>query len=355
MDVFCAPVLMFKMNSFLQFNLRYIPIGVVALSLFSLTLSPRLHGRQLADEMSDAAQQLIASYEPKIGEELCYSFEDKSRENWHFFPNWSGRTGVPLYKLSQDQRVKVKQLLNLLLTSDAFEEYEKIRLIHGVKKDLDAPDNPRNLYFISIFGQPSMKASWAWRLEGHHLSLNCTLVDGKSFSVTPSFWGASPIRLAKNNHPGMNLFEEEQSLSLKLVKSLSNIQKNRSSLSEGHGPEAISRVSKKEFQDEPGIPFQELNKQQQDMLEKLIFLFANKYRPEIVQELDGRKKIIDPSTLKFAYVYSARGHIAYFRILSSAYLIEFDNHGGNHVHAAWRDFDGDFGRDLIRKHLKNNH
>ena len=66
MDVFCAPVQIFKMNSFLQFNLRYLPIGVVALSLFSLTLSPRLHGRQLADEMSDAAQQLIANYQPLV-------------------------------------------------------------------------------------------------------------------------------------------------------------------------------------------------------------------------------------------------------------------------------------------------
>ena len=24
---------------------------------------------------------------------------------------------------------------------------------------------------------------------------------------------------------------------------------------------------------------------------------------------------------------------------------------GNHVHAVWRDFNGDFGRDLLREHL----
>jgi hypothetical protein len=35
------------------------------------------------------------------------------------------------------------------------------------------------------------------------------------------------------------------------------------------------------------------------------------------------------------------------------FLIEFDNtqNDGNHVHSVWRDFRGDFGRDLLREHL----
>jgi hypothetical protein len=26
---------------------------------------------------------------------------------------------------------------------------------------------------------------------------------------------------------------------------------------------------------------------------------------------------------------------------------------GNHIHSVWRDFDGDFGRDILREHLKS--
>ena len=26
---------------------------------------------------------------------------------------------------------------------------------------------------------------------------------------------------------------------------------------------------------------------------------------------------------------------------------------GNHIHSVWRDFNGDFGRDLLREHLKS--
>jgi hypothetical protein len=37
--------------------------------------------------------------------------------------------------------------------------------------------------------------------------------------------------------------------------------------------------------------------------------------------------------------------------------LEYDNiqNGANHPHAVWRDFDGDFGRDLLREHHEKAH
>ena len=87
------------------------------------------------------------------------------------------------------------------------------------------------------------------------------------------------------------------------------------------------------------------------MLGQIVLLFAQKYRPEIVEQIDNRKKIFYPSKLRFSYVFSSRGYIAYFCIITSEYLIEFYTQGGNHIHAVWRDFDGDFGRDLLSEHL----
>jgi hypothetical protein len=242
-------------------------------------------------------------------------------------------------------------MVELLLSEDGFLEYENIRLIHGIRKDLNAPDNPMHRYSISIFGKPSEKSTWGWRLEGHHLSLNCTLVNGQSFSVTPSFWGASPVRVSNGKYAGLELFEQEQKLSLKLVKSLSASQKQQAKVGLGNGPEAVSRVSRDEYKNLPGIPFLELSEGQQNWLEQIVLLFAERYRPAIVEQINDRKKIFDPSTLRFSYVYSSSGYVAYFCIITSEYLIEFDNQGGNHIHAAWRDFDGDFGRGLLSEHL----
>lgn len=59
--------------------------------------------------------------------------------------------------------------------------------------------------------------------------------------------------------------------------------------------------------------------------------------------------------MTFAYISDSDKYIRHYRIQTKEYLIEFDNGGGNHVHSAWRDFEGDFGRDLISEHLKKEH
>ena len=190
-------------------------IRIVGLFTF-LPLSAVIDGfakdQQIAQSMAEIAQELISSLDPRKTAELIYEFENSSREHWHFFPNWSGRKGIPLSQFSKKQKGVIKELLHLLLTSEAFQEQENIRLIHGLRKDLSDPNNPMNLYYLSIFGTPSTNTNWGWRFEGHHLSLNCTLVDGKLFSVTPSFWGSSPVRTNDRDDHAIEVFEEEQKL-----------------------------------------------------------------------------------------------------------------------------------------------
>jgi hypothetical protein len=322
---------------------------------FFLALKATLGSEKIANDLARTAGELIASSEKQKDAHLSYSFEVPSRVNWHFFPNWSGRTGVPLYRLTTKQRLLVKKMVELLLSEDGFLEYENLRLIHGIRKDLNTLDNPMHRYSISIFGTPSIKSTWGWRLEGHHLSLNCTLVDGQTFSITPSFWGASPVRVSKGKYTGMELFKQEQELSLKLVNSLSASQKQQAKVVSGNGPEAVSRISREEYENMAGIPFLDLTEDQQNCVEQIVLLFAEKYRPEIAEQINNRKEIFDPSTLRFSYVFSSRGYVAYFCIITKEYLIEFDNQGGNHIHAVWRDFDGDFGRDLLTDHFRKNH
>ena len=323
--------------------------------VFFFAMKVKAGSEKIANDLAHTAEELIASSEKQKDAPLTYPFEDPSRENWHFFPNWSGRTGVPLYRLSAEQRLLVKKMVELLLSEDGFLEYENLRLIHGIRKDLNASDNLMHRYSISIFGKPSEKSTWGWRLEGHHLSLNCTLVNGQSFSVTPSFWGASPVRVSNGKYAGLELFEQEHKLSLKLIKSLSDSQKQQAEVDSGNGPEAVSRVSREDYKNLPGIPFLELSEGQQNWLEQIVLLFAEKYRPAIVEQINNHKKIFDPSTLRFSYAFSSRGYISYFCIITSEYLIEFDNQGGNHIHSVWRDFDGDFGRSLVTDHLRKDH
>jgi len=63
----------------------------------------------------------------------------------------------------------------------------------------------------------------------------------------------------------------------------------------------------------------------------------------------------DLKQMYFAWAGSEdRGQPHYYRIQTPEFLIEYDNtqNDGNHIHSVWRDFNGDFGRDILREHLK---
>jgi len=47
----------------------------------------------------------------------------------------------------------------------------------------------------------------------------------------------------------------------------------------------------------------------------------------------------------------------YYRIQSPTFLIEFDEtqDNANHIHSVWRDFNGDFGQDLLAEHYRSSH
>jgi hypothetical protein len=64
----------------------------------------------------------------------------------------------------------------------------------------------------------------------------------------------------------------------------------------------------------------------------------------------------DRSRIAFAWAGSLEpGEPHYYRIQGPSFLVECDNtqNEANHIHSVWRDFDGDFGRDLLREHYRD--
>ncbi|HTI72138.1 MAG TPA: DUF3500 domain-containing protein, partial [Candidatus Limnocylindria bacterium] len=69
-------------------------------------------------------------------------------------------------------------------------------------------------------------------------------------------------------------------------------------------------------------------------------------------EKAGKEKI------RFAWAGGTqKGDKHYYRLIGPTFLLEYDStqNDGNHIHAVWRDFNGDFGRDLLAEHLKADH
>ena len=57
-------------------------------------------------------------------------------------------------------------------------------------------------YFFSIFGTPSTTGTWGWRVEGHHVSLQFTVVNGTLVAASPTFFGANPAEVREGPKHG---------------------------------------------------------------------------------------------------------------------------------------------------------
>jgi hypothetical protein len=91
------------------------------------------------------------------------------------------------------------------------------------------------------------------------------------------------------------------------------------------------------------------------MLRRVLDEYLSRMTDPIASERRARLDRTDFSQVTFAWAGGiARGDPHYYRIQGPTFLIEFDNtqNNANHVHTVWRDFEGDFGRDLLREHYR---
>jgi hypothetical protein len=88
---------------------------------------------------------------------------------------------------------------------------------------------------------------------------------------------------------------------------------------------------------------------------KLIEEYVRRVRPELAEADLAQIRQAGVEQLRFAWaggLEKGEGH--YYRVQGPTFLLEYDNtqNNNNHVHAVWRDFDGDFGEDILRKHYQ---
>ena len=76
------------------------------------------------------------------------------------------------------------------------------QILFIAEKDGDLERDPAK-YFFSIFGEPTMNGTWGYRFEGHHVSLNYTVVGG-TIASTPSFFGSNPAEIREGRRKGLS-------------------------------------------------------------------------------------------------------------------------------------------------------
>src|SRR5262249_54473334 len=165
-------------------------------------LAPTIAAERSSAAMAAAASKFVASLTPEQRQQGEFAFDSDERLHWHFIPTeMFPRKGLLVRAMNETQRKLAHDLMKAGLSQRGYMTASQIMDLETGLGALEAAQRaaapPRaaapaaggrgaatplerdpEKYFFSIFGTPSTKSTWGWRVEGHHVSLHFTVVNG---------------------------------------------------------------------------------------------------------------------------------------------------------------------------------
>ncbi len=290
---------------------------------------------------------------------VTYDLGHDERFNWNFTP--VSRNGLPLKAMTLEQRSAVHAMLQATLSSQGYHKTNaviELERILGIIENRPERRDPEN-YFVTVFGVPAAGEAWAWRFEGHHLSLNFSS-PANDLMVGPAFLGANPATVPSGPKAGWRPLGREEDLARALVLSMADGQRALAMIATD-APRDIITGNEREARLEhfEGIAASALGETQREMLFAVIAEYVGNMEADAARAWMARiRDEISPDDLYFAWAGSTEpGEGHYYRVHAPPFLIEYDNTQGNanHVHSVWRDLENDFGGDALSLHYEVGH
>ena len=310
-----------------------------------------------AVRMRVAAERVLAALPAAARDKVSRPFDDRDRTDWHYTPRT--RNGIALKELDTQGRDAVHALLKEALSAAGYRKVVNIVELELVLRELETFGLMRDpeRYHVTIYGSPSATAAWGWRFEGHHVSLNFT-VGGNNIAVdAPSFLGANPAKVPRGPKAGLRVLAAEEDEARALLASLTDAQRLEAVFeTRTYGDIVTSNAAKVDPLRPVGVSAAAMTDAQRAQLRKLVEVYAATFEPTLAQARMARVDQGGVEAIRFGWAGSTeRGRQHYYRVQGPLFLIEYDasQDGDNHVHTVWRDFTGDFGRDLLREHYES--
>jgi len=368
----------------------------------------RSNGRDataLVQRMGEAATSFLASLSPDQRACAVFSLDDQERTRWYYTPN--PRQGLPLAAMERDQQRLAHRLAATGLSRSG---YFTATAIIGLESTLDAvegwsrPGRGRDplLYYVSVFGRPDDHGPWGWRFEGHHVSLNYTIVDGRIVAPTPTFFGSNPAETPLGAVGTLRPLAGVEDLARELVHLLDAGQRaaatlspiappdivagNRARVVEGALPlpapvlsgapitPALEREAEAGWQAmgltpehldglrystaPKGLAAASMQAGQRELLDALLREYVGRMPEDLAAIELGALRRDGLDGVHFAWAGELEPHRPhYYRLQGPRFLVEYDNtqDDANHVHTVWRDPEDDFGAALLARHYAAHH
>jgi hypothetical protein len=347
-----------KRRSFLHSSAALVGAGVLG-SVQSHADHVHPSGLHAASLMTECANRFLAALDDNQRGKASFPFDADERLNWHFIPK--ERKGLPLREMRPYQQHLASALLAAGLSQAGYIKAMTIMSLEEVLKiqenDSGEMRNPEKYYF-SVFGTPSDSGVWGYRVEGHHLSQNYTVVHGKVVDA-PSFFGANPAEVRQGPRKGLRTLVGEDDLGNELIQLLDEQQQKVAIVDPTAYKDILTAASRKAaLQGQPsGLSSAKMNATQFDALMALMEEYARNVPSDLAE---NRIAQINKAGRDIYFAWSGgihRGDKHYYRVQTPVFLIEMDDtqDDANHIHSVWRDLAGDFGQDLLQQHYTADH
>ncbi len=341
--------------------MKHVWLRIAALGIAAILLTAAYKRAETSSVMADAANHFLDSLWADQKAKATYTFADDERFDWHFIPKL--RKGLSFGEMQPFQKTLATALLAAGLSQQGLIKAETIRsldqmlllLEQGAGPNRRDPDN----YYVTIFGTPSATGTWGYRVEGHHLSQNYTIVNGR-IADSPSFFGSNPAEIKTGPRKGLRVLAAEDDYGYEMIESLDKAQQDTAVVDKKALGDIITMASRKAaLNGAPnGLAASKMTAAQYDKLMSLVEVYADNMPDQLAQHrMEIARKQPKDATF-FAWTGAVpRGGPHYYRIQTPAYLIELDctQDNANHIHSVWRDYENDFGLDLLKMHYDADH
>ncbi|MEU6606346.1 DUF3500 domain-containing protein [Streptomyces shenzhenensis] len=334
-----------------------------------------------------SAWALLDSLTPELRDRMHITeMSDPRRDDWDFIPK-PDRTGVPLTKLDSHQRTLAHTLLKSGLSLRGYSQALAVLATENILRELDVIDRQFGVfagdfrspdaYWFTIFGRPGFEDTWGWRVIGHHLSLNFTIVAQRYLTITPLAMGAMPVPAGALDPLG-----EHGRMAFDILRSLAPDLRAQAVIHDVAPADFVTRqvprVGAEEWPDPvdlgivgytttdedrrklrftkaapSGVNGADLSRSELTAVRELLLRYVETGPEEITAQYRDEVFREDPAALHFAWAGGTEPDTAhYYRISTSGLLVEADNAvaAGQHMHTVWRDLNNDLGHDLLLDH-----
>jgi len=218
-------------------------------------------------------------------------------------------------------------------------------VLRTATKDENVP-RPRTLIMVAARDKPRRQH------HGQEKS-NGKIIDA------PSFFGANPAEVRQGPRNGLRTLVGEDDLGIELIHALDEQQQKVAIVDPTAYEDILTAASRKAaLHGQPsGLSASKMNTNQFDALMALMEEYAHNVSDELAE---GRTEQINKAGQDIYFAWSGgirRSDPHYYRVQTPSFLIELDDtqDDANHIHSVWRDFNGDFGQDLLQQHYQVSH